>query len=277
MTATEPNSSTGASDAVVASSAEYRGPETACRRLRSGWIAPRFVIDASQLGPEGMAGNVATDLQAAIRAGLFRPNWRISSSSWCLIASTAPRPRDLIDLVWTGPDLPGIVNRDTRVVVREMFRSARQSVLLAGYAVYQGQVVFKALAERMDQNPAASGSRCSWISSGHGMIPPPRLNWSDDSRKTSRGTSGLASDAPTSSTIPARWRETSELRASLHAKCIVVDEEQALVTSANFTTAAQQKNIEVGVLIRSSSFAARLSSHFRSLAAAGLLVPIPMG
>ena len=59
----------------------------------------------------------------------------------------------LIDLVWTGPDVPGIVNRDTGVVVREMFRSARQSVLLAGYAVYQGQVVFKALAERMDQDP----------------------------------------------------------------------------------------------------------------------------
>jgi phosphatidylserine/phosphatidylglycerophosphate/cardiolipin synthase-like enzyme len=68
-----------------------------------------------------------------------------------------------------------------------------------------------------------------------------------------------------------------ERRASLHAKCIVVDNEQAFVTSANFTTAAQQKNIEVGVLIRSKSFAAMLSTHFQTLAAAGLVVPIPRG
>jgi phosphatidylserine/phosphatidylglycerophosphate/cardiolipin synthase-like enzyme len=76
---------------------------------------------------------------------------------------------------------------------------------------------------------------------------------------------------------PRSLETDHKLRASLHAKCIVVDDEQALVTSANFTTAAQEKNIEVGVLIRSDSFATRLRSHFEALAAAGLLLPIPMG
>src|SRR5208337_3365196 len=76
---------------------------------------------------------------------------------------------------------------------------------------------------------------------------------------------------------PRSLETDHERRASLHAKCIVVDNDQAFVTSANFTTAAQQKNIEVGVLIRSKSLAARLGSHFQSLAAAGLLAPIPMG
>ena len=64
-----------------------------------------------------------------------------------------PIAEDLIDLVWTGPEAPGIVNRDTSVVVREMFRNAKESVLIAGYAVYQGHVVFKELAERMDEIP----------------------------------------------------------------------------------------------------------------------------
>src|SRR5262249_24406814 len=49
-----------------------------------------------------------------------------------------PVAEDLIDLVWTGPEAEGIVNRDTAVVVREMFYNARESVLVAGYAVYQG-------------------------------------------------------------------------------------------------------------------------------------------
>jgi phosphatidylserine/phosphatidylglycerophosphate/cardiolipin synthase-like enzyme len=56
-----------------------------------------------------------------------------------------------------------------------------------------------------------------------------------------------------------------------------VDEALAFVSSANFTQAAQRKNIEVGVLIRSKSFAVTLSSHFQMLSAAGLLLPIPLG
>ncbi|MBV8130459.1 MAG: hypothetical protein JO114_22640, partial [Planctomycetaceae bacterium] len=64
---------------------------------------------------------------------------------------------------------------------------------------------------------------------------------------------------------------------SLHAKCVVVDKEEAFVSSANFTEAAQTRNIEVGVLVRSSSFARKLSDHFESLAASSILKPISLG
>jgi phosphatidylserine/phosphatidylglycerophosphate/cardiolipin synthase-like enzyme len=60
-------------------------------------------------------------------------------------------------------------------------------------------------------------------------------------------------------------------RASLHAKCVVVDRRVALVTSANFTEAAQERNLEAGVVVRSARFAARLADHFDGLADAGLL------
>ena len=60
-------------------------------------------------------------------------------------------------------------------------------------------------------------------------------------------------------------------RSSLHAKCIVVDRPVAFVTSANFTEAAQRRNIEVGALIRCEQFAARLVNHFEALADVGLL------
>ena len=53
---------------------------------------------------------------------------------------------DLVDLVCTGPEAPGTANRDTGVVVRELFSSACDSVLVAGYAVYQGREVFRSLA-----------------------------------------------------------------------------------------------------------------------------------
>lgn len=64
-------------------------------------------------------------------------------------------------------------------------------------------------------------------------------------------------------------------RASLHAKCVVVDERMAFISSANFTEAAQIRNIEVGVLIRSEPFARQLAGHFMALADRRLLDRVP--
>ncbi len=60
---------------------------------------------------------------------------------------------DQLDLVTTGPDTRGAANRDTGVVVRELFADATDSVLVAGFAIYQGQLVFQKLADRMRENP----------------------------------------------------------------------------------------------------------------------------
>jgi phosphatidylserine/phosphatidylglycerophosphate/cardiolipin synthase-like enzyme len=55
------------------------------------------------------------------------------------------------------------------------------------------------------------------------------------------------------------------------AKCVVVDRQAALVTSANFTEAAQQRNIEVGLLIRHAPLVSRISLYFEGLIDARLL------
>jgi len=57
----------------------------------------------------------------------------------------------------------------------------------------------------------------------------------------------------------------------MHAKCIVIDRKTVFVSSANFTEAAQERNLEVGLLIRSSTLADRLQAHFDSLVAEKLL------
>lgn len=53
-------------------------------------------------------------------------------------------------------------------------------------------------------------------------------------------------------------------RASLHAQCVVIDG-RSPSSQANFTEAAQVRNIEVGVLVRSAPFARQLE-HFATLA-----------
>ena len=60
----------------------------------------------------------------------------------------------------------------------------------------------------------------------------------------------------------------------MHAKCIVVDGVQLFISSANFTEAAQNRNLEVGLLIRSAPLAESLARYFDTLVAQGLLLPV---
>ncbi|MDC0748920.1 phospholipase D-like domain-containing protein [Polyangium mundeleinium] len=53
----------------------------------------------------------------------------------------------------------------------------------------------------------------------------------------------------------------------LHAKCVSVDDEVALVSSANFSEAAQNDNIEAGVLVRDARFARTLGQQFEAMVA----------
>ena len=52
---------------------------------------------------------------------------------------------------------------------------------------------------------------------------------------------------------------------ALHAKCIAVDNELVFVSSAKFTEAAQNRNLEVGLLVRSVILSGRLSRFFETL------------
>jgi phosphatidylserine/phosphatidylglycerophosphate/cardiolipin synthase-like enzyme len=48
-----------------------------------------------------------------------------------------------------------------------------------------------------------------------------------------------------------------------------------LVTSANFTQAAQLRNIEVGVVLDDVTLAEGLAAQFENLTVRGALVPVP--
>ena len=62
--------------------------------------------------------------------------------------------------------------------------------------------------------------------------------------------------------------------SSLHAKCIVVDDHWALITSANFTDRGHDRNIEVGVLVDDPSFGRSLAGQWLAALAAGVFVSV---
>ena len=70
---------------------------------------------------------------------------------------------------------------------------------------------------------------------------------------------------------PRALRLEMNERASLHAKAIIVDGRKVFITSANFTEAAQERNIEVGLKLEETSLATQLTRHFQGLRDAGVL------
>ena len=190
-------------------------------------------------------------------------------------ACQSSRAGDAVDLVWTGPEPPGTASRDTPVVVRELFAAAQSEVLVAGFAVYQGRTIFRALADRMDERPDLSVRMFLDVQRRQG-------DTSIDSAILSRYAHDFRAKQWPGKRLPEVYYDPRSLardvpkRACLHAKCVVVDRTTAFVSSANFTEAAQVRNIEVGVLIRSPRFSTQLAEHFEGLLAQHLLLRVEM-
>ena len=183
--------------------------------------------------------------------------------------SRMPRP----DLVWSGPEVPGLHARDTRRVYEELLGSAKRSVWASTYAFFDGPRAFEVLAHRMDALAELRVTLLLNIQRKRGDTTPAEQLvrrfadrfWSTDWPGSSR---------PNVYFDP-RALEIEGPAGVLHAKALVVDDESVFVTSANLTEAALDRNIEVGLLVRDRALAASLSSHFQGLIDRGLLCPLP--
>jgi phosphatidylserine/phosphatidylglycerophosphate/cardiolipin synthase-like enzyme len=240
--------------------------------LRAGRLAPPFAaVGVGRIVSGPLAAELAGRMQALADEGMRSDHIAVLAEA--VLAARAGRPAadDAVELVWTGPEAAGVANRDTAVVVRELFAQATQSVVVAGFAVYQGREVFRGLAERLAACVGLDARLYLDVHRGH-------HDTSLDSEVLRRfARRFIEQDWPAGFPQPEVYYDPRSLaieaakRSSLHAKCVVVDRRVAFVTSANFTEAAQERNIEAGVVVRSPRFAARLADHFGALAGAGQL------
>jgi len=180
-----------------------------------------------------------------------------------------PKPSSLFDLVLSGPDLPGVPMADTAAVMHTMITQAVREVLLVGYAVYNGRKLFEPLALRMAEVPTLTVTFCLDIARQYNDATPATDIVSRFAREF-RSRHWPWDRLPELYYDP-RSLESGEARASLHAKCVIVDRERALITSANFTDAAQRKNIELGVAITHRPTIDRLANYFAGLCSSGQL------
>ena len=186
-------------------------------------------------------------------------------------AGDVPEP---VEVVISGPDATGDA-RDTGVVIRQLFAKARKHVVAVGFAVHQGKSVFKTLADRLDNDDSFEATLCIDIRRQRG-------DTSLDREIVQRFANGFVRDEWPGNRLPHVYYDprslepTSRTASSMHAKCVVIDGREALVTSANFTEAAQERNIELGLLVDSHAIACRIEHHFTTLIRKGSLERLPL-
>jgi phosphatidylserine/phosphatidylglycerophosphate/cardiolipin synthase-like enzyme len=165
-----------------------------------------------------------------------------------------------IEFVWTGPIGMRTGLRTTYLVARELIGSARDSVLLVDYSLNfnperagAGSVVLDDL-----KAAAARGVHIKFI------VHDDPANWL-----------AIQKSWPLAAARPAVLTWTPAETAGwqkLHAKLILTDDVDLLVTSANLTYHGLERNMELGIRLRSD--ACRIvADHFASLARAGVLRP----
>lgn len=198
-------------------------------------------------------------------------HWRDQNGSGALLAASL---RGLLDvrrqveakgpsceLVWSGEEAGGQGVRSTSPVVREMLDHARRSVLIVSYSVWLGDGPALDVVEHLAKL------------SSHGVDVTFIL---DRRYQDGWSVAQLHEKWPAGRRRPEiwSWQHLDDHIAKLHAKVIVVDRDDVLITSANLTGHGLEKNLELGLRVLGQP-AADTADHFDRLLHKGVFERVP--
>jgi phosphatidylserine/phosphatidylglycerophosphate/cardiolipin synthase-like enzyme len=162
------------------------------------------------------------------------------------------RARQSVSVVWTGPESGVTSSRLTAAAVIELINAARSEILLVSYATQTEPSISAALSAA-----AARGVAVTLLTERHADNP---------------SYTGMGTPFPGLGALRLHWpASTRPPGASLHAKVIVVDDQVALVGSANLTSRAMEDNLECGILIHGGPHPKAIRDHITGLYTTGSL------
>lgn len=247
--------------------------ERLARALEAGLVGPPYTEMAlrAALNANDGVGSTCASLRQLADRGIPGPAIALALDAAARTVARIERP----DLVWSGPEVPGLQARDTRRVYEELVASAQRSIWVSTYVYYDGQRAFRTLADRLAATPDLRVTILLNIQRKHGdTTASDELIVRFADRFWKRDWPGARQPAVF---YDPRSLGPEGVEGVLHAKAVVADEEAVFVTSANLTEAAFDRNIEVGVLSRDHALAASLARHFQVLIDQRLLLPLPPG
>jgi cardiolipin synthase len=155
-----------------------------------------------------------------------------------------------VDTVWTGPEVAGSMTRRTEAVVSEIITGAKQELMIVGYWLVSSTIQVRELIDLLVEK-AKAGVKVRFI-----FDPAEREKSTDNFAALNNRWPNNLVDSPreifTWSEGMGRIVSESgvEYDRKLHAKVIVADRHDALVTSANLTHAGLLQNLEMGFRVK---------------------------
>jgi phosphatidylserine/phosphatidylglycerophosphate/cardiolipin synthase-like enzyme len=172
------------------------------------------------------------------------------------LAQLDVKPR--AELVWTGPDGGQQTARKTFQVINEMLRQARESVLIVGYSLFLKGELARNLVSRL---AALSSNGVDIV-----FVVDRRYRGYGNDGEEGHSVREIQQIWPSDARRPAvfSWCSDDEPSSKLHAKVLLVDSRDLLVTSANLTGAGMETNLELGVRLQ-GGVARSCGEHFQGL------------
>ncbi|HIK10423.1 MAG TPA: phospholipase [Oscillatoriaceae cyanobacterium M33_DOE_052] len=242
--------------------------------LESGRItAPFLPLHLSSYVPSSLAPDIASELEQLGVMGMTNQHIAYTLRLLAEERKSFQESKNRVNLVWTGCEVPGSETRDTAVVVQELFNSAQSSVLIASYAIDKGkkaQELFGILARRLDALPNLQ------VRMFLNIQRPFKSDTSEavlikEFAQQFQNEIWPGHRLPEVFYYPESLAKTTKSLTCLHAKCLIIDEERLFITSANFTEAAHQRNIEAGVVMVDAVAAKAVSRQFETLVSRNIL------
>jgi phosphatidylserine/phosphatidylglycerophosphate/cardiolipin synthase-like enzyme len=177
--------------------------------------------------------------------------------------ATEQETRGSVELAWTGPSTGQVPVRHTEQVLLEVIGAAKHRLFLVSFVAYQVGSISQALNDaaarqvKIDvllESSIAHGGKVHHDSAAamRKAVPSARVfAWSAEDK-----------------------RIDGRLPGVVHAKCAVADGQIAFITSANLTSAAMERNMELGVLVRGGNLPEELHDHLEALIATKVLESI---
>jgi len=173
----------------------------------------------------------------------------------------ARRADESLELVWTGPTTEAVPTRRTDQVLLDLINAAEKELLIVAYAAYRIPELVKAMKAAL-----ARGVRILFV-----------LEGMDAGTLKFDGLPAFGKEVAEKAEIyvwpvDKRFCDEKGNRGALHAKCAIADRRALLVTSANLTEAALDRNMELGLHLNNGQTPQRIWNHFMALIRDGFLV-----
>ena len=235
------------------------------KTFSAGLIAPYVGPDsewATSIFTMLKSGGCGGSALAEICRGLYAAKNRIESSEKNLY------------IALSGPEVHDIPVVDTATVVRSLFQEAEREVSICSFVIYPIPGFFTPLVQKMAANSDFKVRFIVDVSHERKSPDESMPIVANRFRKRFLETCWIGPKPPELFHDPRPFSEDESKRGTMHAKVVIVDRRAALLTSANFTQAAQSRNIEAGFLCRDRHQVERIANYFDALQQTKHLVPI---